>query len=919
MLPEELARVKIDKQLNNAGWDIIARNEYLPNSTVAVKEALMKGNTESDYLLFVDGKAIAVVEAKKESNNLGADVAAQAEFYSANPQSWYALWIDGMIPLVYLANGNKIYFKNMLVPDSDYEELSAMHSPKKMLQLIGQVSGYGALPRIEKKGLRDCQYNAEVALEASLKEGKKKALAILATGSGKTYLACLASYRMLNYTPVKRVLFLVDRNNLARQTESEFSLFDRTENGHALSSLYQINRLRKPEDINGQVVISTIQKLFAVLTGQNISDDNEDAEDENSNRDNEKALKEIIQLGDDLKLPSDFFQFIIVDECHRSIYGKWKAVLDYFKGATVLGLTATPTPEAVAYFNDNIIEKYTYDDSVVDGVNVPARVYRIMTEATVHGGTIHEGEKVVELTRRTGEIEEHTAKQRFDYSPTQLDRSVINQNQIEAVLSTYRDAIYSDLYPYREEKWEYIPKTLIFAKDDNHATQIVECAKKVFAEKFTSGKVPENFVQKITYSAGDSNALIRDLRNEKDFRIAVTVTLVATGTDVKPLEVVLFMSDVKSEVLYTQMKGRGCRVISEDKLKEITPNATTKECFYIVDAVGVTESDKHMPKPGKEGNPKTKTLSLEHLIEHLAHGDLSDENIALLRDYCASINRRYENDVLHGRHLDIFIADYGYAPRTLANDINKALSTHSLPQFVSASSDNTARADLVSCLIGNIKAREKLLEMQRGYYTYTPEKEDEVIYQGFSKESARSLIEAFEKYLKDNKDSIEALRIIYNSESTVITYSMLSDLRDKLASVNSLFTPFHLWSNYKILDEDGVVEDFDKKQNVNALTNLIQLVRFAYGRTAELSSLFTGYLQRFNLYCGQVQRTLTDEQKEIMRQIAVYVVNEGAFSLPELNSFDTDLWRRGITEFGNNPKALSSEIQQLSRFILKVA
>ena len=919
MLPEELARVKIDKQLNNAGWDIISRNEYLPNSTVAVKEALMKGNTESDYLLFVDGKAIAVVEAKKESNKLGEEVAAQAEFYSANPQDWYALWMDGMIPLVYLANGNKIYFKNMLMPDSDYEELSAMHSPKKMLQIIGKSSEYGALPRIEKKGLRDCQYNAEVALEASLKAGKKKALAILATGSGKTYLACLASYRMLNYTPAKRVLFLVDRNNLARQTESEFSLFDRTENGHALSALYQINRLRKPEDINGQVVISTIQKLFAVLTGQAISDDNEDAEDENLNRDNEKALKEVIQLGNDLKLPPDFFQFIIVDECHRSIYGKWKAVLDYFKNATVLGLTATPTPEAYAYFDNNIIEQYTYDDSVVDGVNVPARVYRIMTEATVHGGTIHEGEKIVELTRRTGEVEEYTAKQRVDYSPSQLDRSVINQNQIEKVLSTYRDAIYSDLYPYREEKWAYIPKTLIFAKDDNHATQIVDCAKKVFGEKFPNGEVPENFVQKITYSAGDSNALIRDLRNEKDFRIAVTVTLVATGTDVKPLEVVLFMSDVKSEVLYTQMKGRGCRVISEDKLKDITPNATTKECFYIVDAVGVTESDKHIPKPGKDGEPKKKTLSLEHLLEHLAHGDLSDENIALLRDYCASINRRYENDVLHGRHLDIFIADFGFAPRTLANDINKALSSHSLPPFMSASADNSARADLVVCLIGNIKTREKLLEMQRGYYTYTPDKEDEVIYKGFSKESARSLIESFEKYLKDNKDSVEALRIIYNSENTVITYSMLSELRDKLTSANGLFTPFHLWSNYKLLDDEGIVEEFDKKQNVNALTNLIQLVRFAYGKTAELTSLFTGYLQRFNLYCGQVQRTLTDEQKEIMRQIAVYVVNEGAFSLSELNSFDTDLWRRGITGFGNNAKVLSVEIHQLSRFILKVA
>ena len=919
MTPEEKARVKIDKQLMDAGWDIVSRNEYIPHNSVAVKEGLMQGNKESDYLLFVDNKAIAVIEAKAEDNTLGDVVAQQAEWYSTHPQSWVGMWFKGQIPLVYLANGSKIYFKNMLSDlYGDYVEIPAMHSPKKMLQIIGKKSEYGALPRIEKKGLRDCQYNAEVALEASLKDGKKKALAILATGSGKTYLACLASYRMLNYTPVKRVLFLVDRNNLARQTESEFSLFDRTENGHALSSLYQINRLRKPEDINGQVVISTIQKLFAVLTGQNISDDNEDAEDENSNRDNEKDLKEVIQLGNDLKLPSDFFQFIIVDECHRSIYGKWKAVLDYFKDAKVLGLTATPTPEAYAYFNNNIIEQYTYDDSVVDGVNVPARVYRIMTEATVHGGTINEGEKVVELTRRTGELDEHTVSQRFDYSPTQLDRSVINQNQIESVLSTYRDAIYTDLYPYRDERWEYIPKTLIFAKDDNHATQIVKCVKKVFGEKF-DGEVPENFVQKITYSAGDSNALIRDLRNEKDFRIAVTVTLVATGTDVKPLEVVLFMSDVKSEVLYTQMKGRGCRVISEDKLKEITPNATTKECFYIVDAVGVTESDKHMPKPGGEPKPKTKTLSLEHLIEHLAHGDLSDENIALLRDYCASINRRYENDVLHGRHLDIFITNFGYAPRTLANDINKALSTHSLPPFVSASSDNTARADLVSCLIGNIEAREKLLEMQRGYYTYTPDKEDEVIYKGFSKESARSLIETFEKYLKDNKDSIEALRIIYNSENTLITYSMLSDLKDKLASANSLFTPFHLWSNYKILDEDGVVEDFDKKQNVNALTNLIQLVRFAYGRTAELSSLFTGYGQRFNLYCGQVQRTLTDEQKEIMRQIAVYVVNEGSFSLSELNSFDTDLWRRGITGFGNNPKMLASEIQQLSRFILKVA
>lgn len=212
------------------------------------------------------------------------------------------------------------------------------------------------------------------------------ALAILATGSGKTYLACLAAYRLLNYTQTGRVLFLADRNNLARQAETEFKLFNRTEKQQALNELYTINRLTDSEKINGDIVISTIQKLFAVLTGQKVDEANEDEEDENnlnfSEKDEQKSEPEI-ELGNDLKLPPDYFQFIIVDECHRSIYGKWQSVLRYFKYAKILGLTATPTPEAYAFFNDNIIEKYTYEDSVVDGVNVPARVYRIKTEQTL--------------------------------------------------------------------------------------------------------------------------------------------------------------------------------------------------------------------------------------------------------------------------------------------------------------------------------------------------------------------------------------------------------------------------------------------------------------------------------------------------------------------------------------------------------
>lgn len=917
MLPEEKARIKIDKQLTDAGWDIVARDEYIPFNASAVKEALMQGNKESDYLLFVDDKAIAVVEAKAEDNSLGDIVAQQAEWYSKNPQGWVGLWFANQIPFVYLANGNKIYFKNMLESDSEYVELSEMHSPKKMLQMIGKKSEYGALPRIEKKGLRDCQYEAEVKLEASLKAGRKKALAILATGSGKTYLACLASYRLLNYTPTKRVLFLVDRNNLARQTETEFSLFERTEKQKPMNELYQINRLTKPENIQGDIIISTIQKLFAVLTGQTITEDDEDKEDE------KLGLKDVIKnepdivLGEDLKLPPDYFQFIIVDECHRSIYGKWKAVLDYFKDAKVLGLTATPTPEAYAYFNNNIVEEYTYEDSVVDGVNVPARVYRIITNATVHGGTINQGETVTDVNRSGEMVDEYKAQQRTDYAPNQLDRSVINPNQIESVLKSYMESIYTDLYPEREDNWNYIPKTLIFAKDDNHATKIVEITKKVFAEKFPSGKVPDNFVQKITYSAGDSNALIRELRTEKDFRIAVTVTLVATGTDVKPLEVVLFMNDVKSEVLYTQMKGRGCRILNEDKLREITPNADNKNCFYIVDAVGVTESDKHIPQPGKGGELRPKILRLDQLLERLSHGEVSDDNLALLRDYCSTIQKRYEDNPLFERHLNMFNSDYGFSPRGLANNINQSLSQNLLPPYENISDENLARKKLISCLMSNLSVRKKLLEMLRGYYAVTPEKEDEVIYKGFSKETAKSFIANFEQYLNNNADKIEALRIIYNSEDTVITYSMLTELQDKLIAENGQFTPYYIWKNYKILDNDGNVEEVDTKQNIKALTHLIQLVRYAYRKSNKLVSLIKGYSQRFSLYCGQAQRKLTDDQKEIMKQIADYIIEEGAISINELNAFDTDLWRKGIKNFG--APVLSEEIITLAKFILKAA
>lgn len=910
-LPEQLARKKIDKQLNDSGWDIVDRTDYIPNHPQAVKEALMSGTTESDYLLFVDNKAIAVIEAKREENTLGQEVAQQAENYVYNPKSWYGLWKNGFIPLVYLANGKKILFRNLLDPNGDYEEIEEIHSPKKMLKLINETSLYGALPRIEKNGLRDCQYNAEVSFENSLINGKKRALAILATGSGKTYLACLATYRLLNYTSTDRVLFLVDRNNLAKQTENEFNTFDRTEKSKTLGSLYTINRLRKNEDISGDVVISTIQKLFAVLTGNSLIDDDDDEKDDFFKDDSQEPP---VVLGDKLTLPPNYFKFIVIDECHRSIYGKWRAVLDYFKDATILGLTATPTPEAYAFFDNNVIEKYTYEDSVLDGVNVPFRIYDIETKRTSQGGVIEANTKLREVTKKTGQENITIPGQNVVYTSKALDKSVVDRNQIREVLKAFRDSIYTDLYPEREEKWEFIPKTLIFAKSDKHADEIVSAINDVFKDKFQDGILPDGFAQKITYSAGDSNQLIRNFRFDKNFRIAVTVTLVATGTDVKPLEIVMFMADVKSDVLYTQMKGRGCRTINEDKLKDVTPNADYKECFYVVDAVGVTKGEKQIPRT-KAG--ESKKLSLKDLLEHLSHGDVSDENLALLRDYCSSITNRYIDNPLFEKHLDEFITSFGYSPLMIAEKIKDALDSGALPPFSCSSGANQERNDLISALIYNTDAKNKLLELKKGYFVFAPDKPDELLFRGFSIETSKAFIANFEKYINDHKDEIEALRILYNSENKLITYSMLVDLQEKLLSYDKQFTPYIIWKSYKRIDSDGKVLDLDQKNNVNALTNLIQIVRYAYGKNKSLFSLFGVSMQRFSLYVGSTNHTLTDQQIKIMRKIAEYIVEEGAINSLELNSIDTDLWRNGVSAFG--PAVFASEMQMLSKFIIGAA
>lgn len=884
MTPEEKARQKIDQWFADAGWEVINRDEYEPTSTaVAIREGLLKGNLEADYFLFINGKAVGVLEAKREETDAFSSVVCeQAALYARSVPNIYQTY-QKPLPFIFTSNGKELYFCDFREQDHYFKQIMTIPTPHELVKKLGINDYFAGLPTLRRKGLRDCQYEAITELEKSFRSGQQRALMVLATGAGKTYTACLAAYRMLSYTPMRRVLFLVDRNNLGKQAEGEFGTFRLTENGEAFSTIFTVNRLRSssiPSDSN--VVISTIQRLFSFLKGETIEDNDDDDENE--------PAEEVI-LPPNLDLPHDYFDMIIIDECHRSIYKNWRKVLEYFDTARLVGLTATPIPETMAFFNNNRIVNYTLEKSIVDGVNVDCRVYRIKTQVTETGGAILEGEKFKEETRYTGEVKTVSSKETKTYTNKELNRSIINPAQIKLILSTYRDVVYTELFndPQREPNMDYLPKTLIFALNEAHATNIVQIAKEVF------GRTDDRFVQKITYSAGDSNELIRQFRNDKDFRIAVTCTLVATGTDVKPLEVVMFMRDVESLPLYIQMKGRGVRTIGDEQLRNVTPNAFSKDCFYLVDAVGVTEHEKTIPTATDE--PTTKIITLKELLERISHGYFPDEYLKRLAATLARIYNKADDtqrkEFTRLSHDDM---------KELSARIYDALEKGTLPPFVSTEKPNLERKGLVSPLANHADARRYLLILAAGFVNTLMPGEDTLISKGFSIEEAKNTTEAFEEFCRENADEIEALRIIYNNEGEPITYSMLKDLEHKLKMANNHFAPKQIWNSYAVLSP-GKVKRSTTKEESDALTNIIQLVRFAFRQIERLDSVVTTSKQYFNLWLGQNQREITDKQREVISRIVDYIASNGACTVRDIREDDATHAAQMIRAFGNMQKA----------------
>lgn len=889
MTPEEKARVEIDRLFADAGWKVINRDEYEPSmNAVAIREGLLKGNLEVDYFLLLGGKACGVLEAKREDVDVTSNsVSEQVTTYAKSVPNYYQTW-QKPLPLLYKSNGKIVDFQDFRVSNEEWDEINRIHTPKEVASMLGIEDPFAGLPTLNSKGLRDCQFEAITELEKSFRTGQKRALMVLATGAGKTYTACLAAYRMLAYTPMRRILFLVDRNNLGKQAENEFGTFRLTENGEAFNTIYTVNRLKSPtlpKDSN--VVISTIQRLFSLLKGEDIVDNEEDDMDD--------ATSEVV-LPENPNLPHDYFDMIVIDECHRSIYGNWRKVLEYFDTARLVGLTATPIPETMAFFNNNRIVNYTLEKSIVDGVNVDNRVYRIKTEATENGGAILQGEHVKVETRYTGKTEEVSNRETKNYTKTELNRSIVNPSQIKLILTTYCDAVYTEMFndPQREPNHEFLPKTLIFALNEAHATNIVNIAKEVFGEVCPNADM-DRYVQKITYSAGDSNELIRQFRNDRDFRIAVTCTLVATGTDVKPLEVVMFMRDVESEPLYIQMKGRGVRTIGDEQLRNVTPNAISKDCFFLVDAVGVTEHAMSVPE--QQEGPGDPSITLKVFLERIAHGVLPDSYLKRLAATLSRLHNKADNS--QRTEFERLAHD---SMNAIAQRIYDALECGDLPPFYDVNEPNNERKGLVAPIANHADVRRYILILAAGFVSTLMPGEDTLISKGFSTEEAKNTTCAFEQYCHDHQDEIEALRILYNQQGEPITYTMLKDLENKLKLENNKFSSKQLWNSYAIINPNSVKRT-TKKEESDALTNIIQLVRFAYRQIERLDCLCTTARRYFNLWCGQWHREISDRQKQLMSEIVDYIAANGACTIRDIRDDDKTRAAQMIQAFGSMQKA----------------
>ncbi|MGC1479477.1 MAG: DEAD/DEAH box helicase family protein, partial [Chthoniobacterales bacterium] len=735
--PEQSARESIDAMLEAAGWIVQKRSELNLHAAlgVAVREMQSQGGP-ADYVLFVRGKALGIVEAKKEGETL-SHVAEQSARYS-HARKWIPQTWGDPLPFTYESTGVETNFRDQRDPDSRSRPVFAFHRPEHLLDLVQQSDTFRArlrlLPELITTPLRDCQIEAIQSLEASLADNRPRALVQMATGSGKTFTDVTQAYRLIKFANAKRILFLVDRGNLGTNTIDEFQQFVTPDDGRTFTELYNVQKLG-PAGIDPvcKVTVSTIQRLYSQLMGRELDDEAEEKSGYESAT--SAAATEPLPVRYNPAIPVEEFDVVIVDECHRSIYNLWKQVLEYFD-AFLIGLTATPSKATLGFFNRNLVTEYPHVRAVADGVNVGYDIYRIKTQITEQGVTVQAGHDYQRRDRLTRA--KRWALQDADetHAKNQLDRSVVVPDQIRRVIRTFREKLFTDLFPDRLVRAEaqglahpWVPKTLIFAKDDAHAEEIVGIVR----EEFGKGN---DFCKKITYKVGGNpETIIKAFRTAPEFRIAVTVDMIATGTDIKPLECLLFLRDVRSQLYFEQMKGRGTRTIDPTDLAVVTPDAGTKTRFVLVDAVGVTESDKTDSRP-LERKPH---VALERLLQDVAMGHRDTDTLTTLANRLARLDRSLSD----GDRKDILDASGGFSVKQLAADLLAATDPDQLE--AQGEPDSAGRLAFIEEKVRAIATRPALrqvLEKQRREQEITIDhlSPDTLISAGYDEEKAKLLI-----------------------------------------------------------------------------------------------------------------------------------------------------------------------------------
>src|SRR3990170_4022198 len=626
MTPEEKARQKIDQLLEAAGWNVQNLRELNLGVSlgVAVREFTLESG-EADYLLFVDRKAVGAIEAKPEGTTLSGVAEQSAKYLEGVPKNLPQ--VQQPLPFAYESTGIETLFRDLRDPDFRSRRVFAFHKPETLLEWSSQKDTLRSLlktmPTLIIEGLRDCQIEAIQNLEESFEEARPRALIQMASGGGKTYTAVSFIYRLIKFANARRILFLVDRSNLGRQTSREFQQYVTPDDGRKFTEIYNVQHLTSNAlDPVSRVCITTIQRLYSMLKGESEFD----AElEEQSIFDISPIDEKPREVSYNPKIPIETFDFIVTDECHRSIYHRWRQVLEYFD-AFIIGLTATPSKQTLGFFNQNLVTEYSHERAVADGVNVGYEVFRIQTEITERGSRVESGYYINKRNRLTRKTRWELLDEELEYSPNQLDRDVVAPDQIRTIIRTFKEKLLTEIFPGRKE----VPKTLIFAKDDSHAEDIVHIVREEF------GKGNE-FCKKITYKTTGEKPedLIASFRNSYNPRIAVTVDMISTGTDIRPLECLIFMRDVKSRVYFDQMKGRGTRVISPTDFNAVTPDANRKTHFVIVDAVGVCENDKTDSRPLE----RKRNIPFDKLIMSVALGNRDEDTLTSLAGRLARLER----------------------------------------------------------------------------------------------------------------------------------------------------------------------------------------------------------------------------------------------------------------------------------------